>query len=110
MSFVPANSLVKRISVEAIDLDWIFMNDNSENLIMLLQNYGKGEIFNSKVLRIFIDIIWTKYQPQLIIWVLIPFIIYLYCFVVLASLKAGPYLDKLLIIEQPGMREYLDQN
>ena len=105
---MPTNSLVKRVSVEAIDLDWIFLEDNAKNLILLLQNYGNGDLFNQKVLKIFINLMWEKYQPLIIKRVYIPFIIYLYCFVSLSSVFAAPYLDKFLFIDDPEVLKEIE--
>jgi hypothetical protein len=64
----------KRVRAEAVDFDWIFnsnvvngiVSDNAVNMIMLLSDQSRSELFITKAIRIFIELMWSKYQPAII--------------------------------------------
>ena len=50
---------LKKISLEALDFDWIFDGENAKNLIGLLSNYASSKkLFVQKPIQIFIELMW----------------------------------------------------
>ena len=58
-------SQTKRIQVEAIDFDWVFVDDNAKTLLILL-NEEDSEIFLSKSIKIFIEFMWEYFFPKIV--------------------------------------------
>jgi hypothetical protein len=83
---------LKRVKAVALDLDWIFKHNNIKVLLKLLTNQDNSQLYATKAIRIFIDMLWIKYQPQIIKKVFLPYMIYLVLFVFLCSKYAGEYL------------------
>ena len=96
----------QRVDVEAIDFDWIFIGNenadgdgkptsNAKNLLLLLNKQEDGELFVQKSIKIFIELVWEKYQTVIIYRIFLPYLFYLSFFVYLASSVAGSYLVKI---------------
>lgn len=83
----------QRVKLEAIDFDWIFEDDNCKNLLELLVKFGEKKLYKMESFRIFIELMWSYYQPAIIKWIFAPYCIYMTCFIFLASKGAGSYLD-----------------
>ena len=86
-------SIVKRVSVEAIDFDWIFLGENAESFLKLLTQQNQGRLFIQNSIRIFIELLWQKYQQAIVMKIFVPYLTYMFLFVYLTSSKAGDYLD-----------------
>lgn len=58
-------SAYKRVRAEAIDFDWIFKgsekNDNAKNMILLLSAQDRSELFITRSIRVFIELMWQQY-------------------------------------------------
>ena len=50
-----------RVSVEALAFDWIFIENNPENLINVLANLDHPEVLGTKPITMFINFIWSYY-------------------------------------------------
>ena len=50
-----------RVSVEALAFDWIFIENNTENLINVLANLDRSEVLTTKPVTMFINFIWSYY-------------------------------------------------
>lgn len=48
----------KRVTISALDFNWIFENDNAKSLIKILADYGSGDLFVTKSFRTLIDFLW----------------------------------------------------
>ena len=42
---IDEESVMKRVRIEAIDFDWIFINDNVEHMINLLADNANSKLF-----------------------------------------------------------------
>lgn len=87
-------SLVKRVKIEAIDFDWIFNGDNCKKMINILADNADSNVLVQKSVRVFINLIWTEFQPKIIRRIFVPYIIYLLAFMQLSSNIAGDILDE----------------
>lgn len=69
---------IKRIALEAVDFDWIFIGKNAVNLIHLLsaKNVQK-RLLKQKSLRIFIKLLWDVYKKKIKLQRFYPFCLYL---------------------------------
>ena len=111
---VAFDSNEQRVDVEAIDFDWIFIGSkenntsNAKNLLILLNNQEDGELFLQKGIKIFIDLVWEKYQAAIVKKVFVLYLIYLAFFVYLASNVAGTYMNQIEAgrKEDPNKRFY----
>jgi len=80
---------VKRIAVEAIDINWIFHGDNMKNLIILLKREKVSTFFSTKAMRSFIMLVWSKYNPAIIYRIFIPNMCYMVTFITVAYMEVG---------------------
>lgn len=85
----------QRVSIEAVDFDWIFGPGNCKALITLLANYAKKQLYVTRAFKIFISLMWKNYQPKIVLRMLVPFIVYLILFMFMASKGSGEFLDAL---------------
>ena len=111
---VAFDSKEQRVDVEAIDFDWIFIGSeknntsNAKNLLILLNNQEDGELFVQKGVKIFIDLVWEKYQEAIVKKIFVWYLVYLALFVYLASNVAGTYMNQIEAgrIKDPTKRFY----
>ena len=75
---------VKRVVVEAIDINWVFHGNNMKMLIILLRREKVSHFFETKAMRSFIMMIWSRYRSAIIERVFIPNLFYLISFITLA--------------------------
>lgn len=75
---------IKRINVQAIDIAWIFHGDNMKKLIFLLKKEKVSMFFETKAIRSFIKMVWTKYKIAIINKIFVWNILYLFSFIILA--------------------------
>jgi hypothetical protein len=71
---------LKRVSVQAIDMDWLFEKNknNAEHLITILANESTSkEIYVKEPIRLFIELMWVKFKPRIIVFVFVPYVVYL---------------------------------
>lgn len=68
---------LKKVKVQALDMDWLFENDNAKILIELLANDANSAVLTEKTISTFIQLMWAKYQPAIIRRVFIPYLVYL---------------------------------
>jgi hypothetical protein len=86
----------KRVIAEAIDLDWIFKEGNAKIFLKLLSEQDNNKLFVTKGIRVFIDIIWSKYQPKIVKQVFFPYILYTTLFIILCSKLTQNALDEIV--------------
>lgn len=69
---------MKRVRVEAIEMDWVFVGKNSEKLINLLATTANNSALTKESMRIFINLMWEYYQPAIIKFIFGPYVIFLF--------------------------------
>lgn len=52
---------LKRVQIECLDLDWIFDGDNAKILLSVLASEANNSALTKKSIRIFVDLMWSKY-------------------------------------------------
>lgn len=62
----------KRVTINALDFNWIFEKDNAKSIVMLLSEYGTGDLFVTKSFRILIDFLWKQYQSRIFKFIFVP--------------------------------------
>ena len=65
-------------------MDWIFEGDNAKLLLHMLATQANNSALTKKSIRIFVDLMWSKYQAAIIKFIFVPYIAYL---MVLSSLS-----------------------
>ena len=80
---------MKRIAVEAIDINWIFHGDNMKRLIMLLKREKVSTFFSTKAMRSFIMLAWSRYNPAIIYRIFVPNMLYMVTFITNAYLEVA---------------------
>ena len=48
----------KRVTIGVLDFNWIFEKNNAESLIILLSEYGTGDLLVTKSFKMLIDFLW----------------------------------------------------
>lgn len=82
----------KRVSVEALDMDWIFLNDNCRVVLRLLATEANNLVLVTKSIKTFVDLMWKYYQPVIIRRIFLPYLIYLFIVVQLCSRLVAPFI------------------
>lgn len=81
------------MSVQLIDLDWIFDGDNVENLLKILLKEGKISVFKTKAIRSYIELLWKQYQPVIVQNIFYPYCAYMVVQMILTSGFSGSYFE-----------------
>ena len=50
---------LKRVSVECLDMEWVFFNDNAKKLLVILSANANPKVLTKKSIRIFVNLVWT---------------------------------------------------
>ena len=95
----------KRITLEALDFDWIFNEGNVDNLVAVLNSSPKNAIYATKSLRVFITLIWDEYWSYIVGCVFFPYIIYMLLFVYTCHKGVGKYLSLLVVYQDEVERQ-----
>lgn len=69
---------LRRVQIEALDLDWIFTEDNAKILLNVLATEANNSVLTKKSIRVFVDLMWTKYQTAIIKFIFVPYMAYLF--------------------------------
>lgn len=88
--------------VEALDFDWIFDEDNTENFVKLLNDKGSTQLYGQSSIKVFIELMWDIFQTRIIKFQFIPYCIYLAAFFVLTSITEINPMDSMKLIDQDG--------
>ena len=78
-------STTKKVTIKALDFNWIFENNNAMSLIKMLSDNGTGDLFVTKSFSILIDFLWAQYQPRIIKFIFAPYMIYILMYAYVAS-------------------------
>ena len=68
---------LRRVTVEALDFDWLFERNNARILLSTLALDASDVALTKKSISIFISFMWSHYQPMIIKKILFPYCIYL---------------------------------
>lgn len=52
---------LKRVSIEALDFDWLFENDNAKTLLDLLANDANSIVLTRHSIKVFVELMWEYY-------------------------------------------------
>lgn len=86
---------LKRVQVEALDLDWVFDGDNANRLLECLAEGANSAVLTKRSVRIFIALMWREYQNAIICYIFLPYIVYLYALSALSGRVLGTFIDGL---------------
>ena len=76
-----------------MDLDWVFDDDNTKQLVRLLAKKADPTLLKQKTFKVFIDVLWGYYQPYIKYYVFIPFLIYSAIFIYFATFLFGIHFE-----------------
>lgn len=76
---------MKRVTIECLDLDWVFSGDNAKILLSVLASEANNAALTKKSIRIFVDLMWSHYQSAIIKFIFVPYMAYL----IVLSMLAG---------------------
>ena len=51
----------QRVSVECLDMEWVFYNDNANKLLGMLASNSNPKVLTRKSIRIFVNLMWSYY-------------------------------------------------
>jgi hypothetical protein len=94
------------VQIEALDLDWIFNGDNAKILLKILASDANNAVLTKKTIKIFIDLMWSKYQIAIIKFIFVPYMAYLLFLTQLSGSVAGEFID--ILYEDHGKEEHLE--
>ena len=55
----------KFVNAKFMDFDWLFQDDNAKKMILMLKNSPVEELYETKQIATFIDLMWEKYHPAI---------------------------------------------
>lgn len=85
-------------------MDWLFENDNAKTLINVLANEESNPVvLTMETMQVFLDMTWEKYQPAIIKYVFIPYMIYLCLMCRLVCQSARSYIDIISFDQTPDV-------
>lgn len=67
--------LLRKVNVRALDLDWIFQDENFKNMLNILSGCHDETILTTKQFRIIIDFAWQKFQKAILKYIVVPFLV-----------------------------------
>lgn len=83
---------LRRVQIEALDMDWIFEGDNAKLLLHMLATQANNSALTKKSIRIFVDLMWSKYQAAIIKFIFVPYIAYLMVLSSLSGFVCGEFI------------------
>ena len=92
----------RKIEVQALDFDWIFNGDNTIKFIRLLDLEAADEMYEQYSIKIFIQLMWDHVRPFIIKYEFFPYVLYLFCFILLTSSVDLNYINKLKLVDSEG--------
>ena len=92
----------RKIEVQALDFDWIFTGDNTIKFIRLLDLDAADEMYDQYSIKIFIQLMWDHMRPFIIKYEFMPYVFYLFCFILLTSSVEYNYVNKMMVLDHQG--------
>lgn len=74
-------------------MDWIFQDDNARTFIQMLANGSNPIALKMKPVKMFIELMWSEFQPAIIRYVFAPYCIYLAFIYQLTGSMLGKFLN-----------------
>lgn len=87
VSFVNDNeSNINRVEVVAHEFDWMFEENNLQNLLAILNESANPECLTTVGIKVFVKYIWREhYQKAIIYWIFFPYMVYLILMTIICS-------------------------
>jgi hypothetical protein len=98
---------LRRVQIEALDMDWIFEGDNAKILLDILASQANNSALTKKSIRIFVDLMWSKYQAAIIKFIFVPYMAYLITLSLLSGQVCGEFI---LILSEDMEKEEIRNN
>ena len=92
---------LKRVTIEAIDMNWIFREGNANTLIKVLASSANNQALTKKSIRCFIDLMWGHYQKAIIRFIFLPYCAYLVLINYLTGALIDPYYEEVIAMKDP---------
>jgi hypothetical protein len=86
------NTDKKRVTCQAIDMDWVFSHNNAEVLIQMISNIEGKEALTKPPIRLFVRMMWSRLQPRIVSYVFFPYLIYLGLIMILSGSTVNYFL------------------
>jgi hypothetical protein len=61
MMISKARQNLKRVQVQAIDMDWLFEKNNAEDLIEIISKCQSTDALTKKPIKLFVNMMWTRF-------------------------------------------------
>jgi hypothetical protein len=84
---------LRRVQIEALDIDWIFTDDNAKILLDLLASEASNTVLTKKTITVFIDLMWSHYQSAIIKFIFVPYMAYLFVLSQLSGFVIGEFIN-----------------
>jgi len=107
------DSNINRVQVVAHEFDWIFEEDNLQNLIIILGDSANPECLTTSGIKVLVQYMWGEhYQSAIINWIFLPYIVYLLLMTFLCSSCIRQYLVEVQLKNQAlfDEKEYIIDN
>ena len=76
-------------------MDWLFIDQNARKLLELLSDGANPSVLVKSSIRIFVDLMWSQYKPNIIKYIFWPYIWYLVILSYMSGYIVGPYTKSL---------------
>ena len=93
----------KRVTCQAIDMDWVFSHNNAEVLIQMISNIEGKEALTKPPIRHFVRMMWSRLQPRIVSYVFFPYLIYLVMIMILSGSVVNTFMitrEEIVYMEQ----------
>jgi len=85
---------IKNVEISAIEFDWIFWGDYSNQFIKTLAESSNDKLFDISTVKSIILFLWKKYFTRMFRLQLIPFLFYLLFVIIYISYIYERYVDR----------------
>ena len=85
----------RRVKIQALDMDWLFHEDNFTTLLACLADSDNDSTLTAKQIRVCVDFVWTYYQRAIIKCIFLPYIVYLSLISYLSGCLSAEYNESL---------------
>lgn len=72
-------------------MDWLFIDQNAKQLLEILAEKSNPSVLVKAQIRIFVDLMWSQYKPNIINYIFLPYIGYLIVLLYMSASIIGPY-------------------
>jgi hypothetical protein len=82
----------KRVTCQAIDMDWVFSHNNAEMLIKILSQIQGTDALKTPPIRHFVRMMWSRLQPRIVSYVFVPYLLYLSLIFILSGTTVNTFM------------------